>query len=166
LERKPGASREGWQLSAVKSIGPAMKEYLELLRAGNRSLKREMSRILALVTVYGEQEVHDCINDMLQSGIIGVENLEMLLKSRQGSGRESLGPEPLSFQNTKLNRVVPTVDLRRYDALLFGSSRTEADASASGGHTPASSKTGVENHDDNEFRNGAIEPEPTGDDEF
>jgi transposase len=167
LERKPGASREGWQLAAVKSIGPAMKEYLELLRAGNRSLKREMSRILALVTIYGEQEVHDCVNDMLQSGIVGVENLEMLLKSRLGSGRDSLGPEPLNFQNTKLNRVVPTVDLRRYDALLFGSSRAEDHSSTSGGHTRASNETGVESHDDNnESGSGTTDAELTGDDEF
>ena len=58
LERKPGATRESWQLAAVKNIGPSMGRYLNLLRVGHRSIRHEVSRILALATVYGEAAVN------------------------------------------------------------------------------------------------------------
>ncbi len=45
----------------------------------------------------------------------------MLLKKDHHPSKEKLNPEPLNFQNEKLNRAVPVVDLRRYDALLFES---------------------------------------------
>lgn len=115
LERKGGdGSREGWQMAAVKSIGPAMRDYLETLRAGNRSIRKELSRILALATVYGEVEVYAACEQLLQAGIVGVDNLELSLKNKN-----ELAPKPLVFENTRLNRVVPSVDLRRYDALFF-----------------------------------------------
>lgn len=44
LERKPGASRETWQLGYVKGLGPRMAEYVELVRQGPRSLKYELSQ--------------------------------------------------------------------------------------------------------------------------
>ena len=115
LERKGGdGSREGWQMAAVKSIGPAMRDYLETLRAGNRSIRKELSRILALATVYGEVEAHAACEQLLKAGIVGVDNLELSLKNKT-----ELAPKPLVFDNTRLNRVVPSVDLRRYDALFF-----------------------------------------------
>ena len=51
----------------------------------------------------------------LKGGIVGVDNLELLLKSRH----KPSNPEPISFSNQRLNRHVQNVDLRRYDALLF-----------------------------------------------
>jgi transposase len=128
LERKPGASREGWQIASVKSLGPRMMDYVDLLRSGHRSLRTEVSRILALSTIYGEAEVYEAAVGLLEAGIVGVENLELSLKKRFHPSQRS--PEPLKFRNEKLNRTVPTVDLRRYDALLFGS--TIHDASTEG----------------------------------
>jgi transposase len=124
LERKPGQARESWQLSAVKGIGPKMAEYIELLRSGSRSLRHELARILALSTIYGDAALHEACEDLLKGGIIGVERLELLLKKRHPASKGNLKPEPLSFQNQKLNRVVPVVDLRRYDALYFESKET------------------------------------------
>jgi hypothetical protein len=37
-----------------------------------------------------------------------------------------LNPKPLNFENEKLNRSVPVVDLRRYDALLFESKNNDS----------------------------------------
>ncbi|MBI4405173.1 MAG: IS21 family transposase [Deltaproteobacteria bacterium] len=119
LERKPGASRDTWQLSAVKSIGPAMYDYVNFLRSGHRSIRSEVARILALATVYGEAAVNEAASELLKNAVIGVENMELLLKSRYSPSEVS--PKPLNFQNSKLNRVVSTIDLRRYDALLFQS---------------------------------------------
>jgi transposase len=125
LERKPGATRESWQIQAVKNIGPAMVGYLGLIRVGQRSMRNEVSRILALATIYGESAVNSACQDLIAAGIIGVENLELSLKNRHHPSQCELQPSPLQFQNTKLNRVVPTVDLRRYDALLFASASSE-----------------------------------------
>jgi len=121
LDRKPGATREAWQVAAVKSIGPKMIEYIDLLRAGERSLRTELARILALATVYGEENVHRAATELLEKGIIGVASLEISLKAQHHPSTSSLQPEPIQFENEKLNRLVPAVDLRRYDALLLES---------------------------------------------
>ena len=121
LDRKPGATREAWQVAAVKSIGPKMIEYIDLLRSGERSLRTELSRILALATVYGENNVHHACSELLEKGIIGVASLEISLKSAHHPSTSNLQPEPIQFENQKLNRLVPAVDLRRYDALLLES---------------------------------------------
>lgn len=121
LARKPGATKESWQIAAVKNIGPSMSEYLKLVRFGHRSLRNEVSKILALATIYGDQYVNLACADLLKSGVIGVENLELALKTKHHPSEYELQPAPLQFQNAKLNRTVPTVDLRRYDALLFTS---------------------------------------------
>jgi hypothetical protein len=119
LERKPGGTKEAWQLSAVKNIGPKMAEYIELLRSGHRSLRNELNRILALSTIYGDSAVHDACIDLLERGVLGVEALELTLKRLHHPSNAKLSPEPISFSNEKLNRAFPVVDLRRYDALLF-----------------------------------------------
>jgi len=120
LERKPGAtSRENWQLGYVKGLGPRMNEYIELVRQGPRSLKYELSRLVALVTVYGEQMVLDACAQCLGSGIVGVDNVELYLKRQHHPSNTKLQPEPITFASEKLNRVAPAVDLRKYDALYF-----------------------------------------------
>lgn len=119
LERKPGATRETWQLGYVKSLGPRMAEYVELVRQGPRSLKYELSRLVALVTVYGENVVLDACAECLGSGIVGVDNLELFLKRQHHPSKMNLNPEPIKFNSEKLNRVHPAVDLRKYDALYF-----------------------------------------------
>lgn len=124
LARKGGQeSREAWQMAAVKNIGPAMVEYVNLLRSGQRSLRNEVSRLLALATIYGEETLHKGCEEMTKSGVIGVSNLEIFLRNTRQEGQK-IQPEPLSFQNQKLNRTVSTPDLRRFDALLFGSDQT------------------------------------------
>ena len=171
LERKPGLTREGWQIAAVKNIGPAMAGYLDLIQVGQRSMRNEVSRLLALSTVYGEKNVNSACEELLQNGIIGVENLELSLKARHHPSECELRPSPLNFQDTKLNRVVPTVDLRRYDALLFASaSSAEQRLPADEKPVHASTHEGNTNHEkhDNE-RDGTDEKSTGGDsgsDEF
>ncbi len=133
LERKPGAGRDTWQVGAVKNIGPKMSEYIDLLRAGHRSLRTELKKILALATIYGEAAVHRACESLLADNIIGVEALEMVLKREHHPSESDLNLAPINFVNEKLNRVVPVVDLRQYDPLLFehknksGSEKSEDD---------------------------------------
>lgn len=165
LERKPGVTKESWQIQAVKNIGPAMAEYLQLIRAGHRSMRNEVSKILALATIYGEKAVNSACQALLAGGVLGAENLELSLKSSHHPSEYELQPSPLQFQNTKLNRAVPTVDLRRYDALLFASTSSSGVAPADD-QTPASMQgTSDDNkHDDG----GAVKnaPNDSGADEF
>ncbi len=119
LERKPGAQRrETWQLGFIKGLGPKMCEYVELIRQGPRSLKNELAKLVALVTVYGEALVIEACGECLSSGIVGTDAVELYLKRRQRP-QDKTNPSPIQFTNERLNRVVPVVDLRRYDALLF-----------------------------------------------
>jgi transposase len=179
LERKPGATKDGWQIAAVKNIGPKMAEYLDLVKAGQRSLRHEVSRILALATVYGDVAVNSAVEELLKSGVIGVESLDLFLKSQHHPSEYELNPEPLQFKNPKLNRVVPTVDLRRFDALLFKASTTSGgnDPASDETHSTASSKE--ENHENSTHKNpddgvatgestssGAPDDVPRGDDDF
>jgi transposase len=136
LERKPGAnSRVGWQIAAVRNIGPRMNEYVELLKSGTRSLRAEVQKILGLATIYGETAVHDAAAELLDTATIGVHNLELLLKARHNPDNP-LNPAPLNFQNSRLNRVHQTVDLRRYDALLFEANRPSSLTEASTSEVP------------------------------
>lgn len=120
LERKPGmSSKNCWQVDVVKSMGAHMSRYLSLIESGSRSLRSELSQILALATVFGESQVNACAAELLEGGIVGVENLERLLKTKQLQlDTNELLPKPIQFQNQKLNRIVPSVDLSRYDMLV------------------------------------------------
>lgn len=168
MARKPGAAREGWQLQAVKSLGPSMGSYLDLLRSGHRSIRTEVARILALATVYGESEVHEAATELLNHSIVGVESLELALKAKHHPAERELKPAPLNFQKAKLNRVVPTVDLRRYDALLFESTAPRKDEKASSREPHASiqvgeMKDGNHNHDGSSERGDARDSSDDGD---
>jgi hypothetical protein len=82
-------------------------------------LKYELSKLVALVTVYGEQMVLDACSECLKSGIVGIDNLELFLKRQHHPSNTILNPAPIQFESEKLNRVHPAVDLRKYDALYF-----------------------------------------------
>ncbi len=119
LARKPGGGQDTWQVAGVKALGPRMKDYIDLLKAGHRSLRLELKKILALSTIYGGDAVYRGCEVLLDDAIVGVDALEMVLKREHNPRDTSLNPAPINFVNEKLNRIVPAVDLRRYDALLF-----------------------------------------------
>lgn len=119
IARKPGSTRESWQLGYVKGLGPKMAEYVELVRQGPRSLKNELTKLIALVTVYGEEMVLAACSECLSAGLVGVDNVELYLKRKHHPSSTVMQPAPIQFESEKLNRVHPAVDLRKYDALLF-----------------------------------------------
>lgn len=119
IERKPGSTRESWQLGYVRGLGPRMAEYVDLVRQGPRSLKNELTRLIALTTVYGEEMVLAACAECLGAGLVGVDNVELYLKRRHHPSSTVMQLAPIHFESEKLNRVHPAVDLRKYDALLF-----------------------------------------------
>lgn len=122
LERKPGASHHSWQIQAIKNMGSPMEKYIVHIGSSNRSLRYETTKILALATIYGEEKVKNAVTKLLQSGIIGSDNIELMLKS-EVQNMDELKPAPLTFQTEKLNRIHSTVDLRTYDAYLFNENK-------------------------------------------
>lgn len=116
LERKPGADHHVWQVTLVKRAGPALERYLKLISAGQRSLRSEVRRLVAMITVYGAESVNAAATELLSRGVVGAESLELLLKAQ---GAPEKAPEPLTFQSPKLNRMTESPDLSAYDALLF-----------------------------------------------
>ena len=116
LDRKPGADHHAWQVTLVKQAGESLDRYLKLISAGHRSLRSEVKRLVALITVYGAESVNGAATELLTRGVVGAESLEMLLKAQ---GTETRAPEPLNFQSPKLNRMTANPDLSGYDALLF-----------------------------------------------
>jgi hypothetical protein len=72
-----------------------------------------------LATVYGESELNGAVTELLALSIVGVDQLERVLKASRTDAKNELLPKPIIFQNQKLNRVVPNIDLRKYDAILF-----------------------------------------------
>lgn len=127
LEIKPkGKTTISWQIKTVKSIGPALERYLGFLKAGPRSLRFEISKLLALYTIYGADELNSVVENFLHQGTIGADKIELALKNKSDN---SVKPAPLKFQNEILTRIPPRVDLRRYDELLFNSISNTSDNS-------------------------------------
>lgn len=112
-----------WQIKTLESYGPALKKYLECLRHSQRSLKKELSRLLALATVYGANELTDAVEKLLKHGAIGVDQVELALKNRVLAVR----PPPMTLQDQKLSRIPPRIDLRQYDELLIKSVHSATD---------------------------------------
>jgi hypothetical protein len=81
-----------------------MIEYLDLVRQGPRSLKYELSRLVALVTIYGQQSVLDACAECLGSGVVGVDNLELHLKRTHHPSTTKLQVAPMTF-NTEGERA-------------------------------------------------------------
>jgi transposase len=127
LERKGGADHHAWQVSLVKQAGPSLERYLKLISAGHRSLRSEVRRLVAMITVYGKEAVEASAAELLVRGVVGAENLEMLIKAK---GEKPRAPEPITFQSPKLNRMTVSPDLSRYDALLFDEPSAQASAPA------------------------------------
>lgn len=118
LERKSGADHHTWQVSLVKQAGESLEQYLKLVSSGQRSLRSEVKRLVALITVYGKDAVNQAASELLKRGVVGAASLEMLLKAQ---GAEEKQPEPLNFKSPSLNRMTGVPDLSSYDVYCFES---------------------------------------------
>jgi transposase len=113
-----------WQIETLESYGPPLKQYLECLRHSHRSLRHEVSRLLALGTIYGAGVLSETVESLLKRGTIGTEQIELALrhreKSREGRGDISR-PAPMNLQDERLARIPSRIDLRQYDQLILNS---------------------------------------------
>lgn len=114
LEIKPGAE-VSVHVEAVRSLGPGARRYLDIVKAGLRSLKREVSELLVLRTVYGPEALEGAIGEALSKGVVGVSNVERILRIKDTPAQNV---PPLELDE-KLRFPSPAPDLRSYDTLLF-----------------------------------------------
>lgn len=116
LARKPGAREQDIdRVRAVKHLGDGVRQYYESLKVSSRSLRSEISRLLALSTVYGASSLDQACLELLKEGIIGINNLERYLRVEKV---QTKNPEPIKFNKEKLNRVIPPVSLQSYDEFI------------------------------------------------
>lgn len=118
LETKPQGKNAAlhWQLDVLKSYGEPFAQYLGYLQYNSRSLRQEVTRLLALATVYGTDPLSEAVTRCLKRGVIGCDQIELDLKSQN---KKPTQPPPLHLKDKNLSQIPPAVDLRRYDALLF-----------------------------------------------
>lgn len=116
LARKPGAREQDIdRVRSVKLLGDGIRQYYESLKVSSRSLRSEISRLLALSTVYGTSSLDQACLELLKEGIIGIDNLERYLRIEKV---QTKNPEPIKFNREKLNRVIPPVSLQSYDEFI------------------------------------------------
>jgi transposase len=115
LATKPGATAH-WQVQAVEQLGPAARRYLELIRAGTRSLRAELDHLLLLTTVYGPAQVEAALTALLAQAIVGSHHVEQWLKLQAAP---PVAPPPLTLGDPRLTVPPGRPDLQRYDALLL-----------------------------------------------
>jgi transposase len=117
-EIKAAASRT-WQLDTVSSWGPNTSRYLNIIQAGQRSLRSEISELVCLGTVYGAHQVEEAIGRLLDRGSVGVSHIERALRLAE----TPQAPPPLQLTQQHLVFVPPEPDLKSYDSLLLDARR-------------------------------------------
>ena len=110
-----------WQIETLESYGPPLQEYLKCLRHSHRSLRLEVSRLLALGTIYGEKVLAETVASLLKRGTIGTEQVELALKHREKSEGGVTRPAPMNLHDERLARIPSRIDLRQYDQLILKS---------------------------------------------
>jgi len=120
LATKPGA-RAQWQVQAVAQLGPAARQYLDVIRAGTRSLHAELDHLLLLATVYGPTAVEAALAALLAQATVGSEHVEQWLRLQQAA---PVAPPPLALTDPRLTVPAGRPDRERYDALLLEGDRT------------------------------------------
>lgn len=129
-EIKPQGKTEylHWQISVLESYGPSLKKYLQCLRYSKRSLRQEISSLMALGTIYGESRLAETIDALLKRGSIGIEQVELALKHHQRNQAEPQKPAPMKIPNERLARIPARIDLRQYDQLILKSRKRPSES--------------------------------------
>jgi hypothetical protein len=78
-------------------------------------MRSEITRLLALSTVYGHEALNTACGELLARSVIGSSNLELFLQSNH----QKIAPEPIAFKRERLNRSITAIDLRTYDDFLI-----------------------------------------------
>jgi transposase len=114
-ELKSGATR-GALPTGLTSLGQLGRDYLKVVTAGSRSIRREVTRLVFLVEVFGSEHLRSAIDEVMRSGHVGAEYVEYVLRHRRNV---TPMPPPLRLGRPDLDGLaLDEPDLSRYDALF------------------------------------------------
>ena len=114
-EIKQGADR-GTTPLGLEGLGAVGHEYLKILAAGSRSIRREVTRLIFLVEVFGNEHTRSAMEEVMRSGHVGAEYVEYVLRHRR---QLAPMPAPLRLGRPELDGLVlQEPDLGRYDEMF------------------------------------------------
>jgi hypothetical protein len=120
FEKKPKAAA-GELPPGLAGLGEIGVRYFKLLAASTRSLNREAVRVTLLSELFGEGVVASAIEEVMQTGHVGAEYVEYVLRHKKGLQPAAA---PLRLGNPELDGLsFREPDLSVYDA-LFPPART------------------------------------------
>lgn len=114
-EIKHGADRGATPLG-LEGLGAVGHDYLKILAAGSRSIRREVTRLIFLVEVFGNEHTRSAMEEVMRSGHVGAEYVEYVLRHRR---QLAPMPAPLRLGRPELDGLVlQEPDLGRYDEMF------------------------------------------------
>lgn len=115
LAQKPRAAA-GQLPPGLTGLGDVGSRYLKVFAAGNRSIQREISRLVLLAELFGDAATAAAMHDVMATGHVGAEYVEYVMRHRKGLRP---APAPLRLGRPDLDGLVlPEPDLSTYDRLL------------------------------------------------
>jgi transposase len=100
----------------LAGLGDAGRDYLKVLTAGSRSIRREVTRLIFLVEVFGNEQTRSAMEEVMRSGHVGAEYVEYVLRHRR---HLTPAAPPLRLGKPELDTLdFDPPDLARYDAMF------------------------------------------------
>ena len=119
LEHRPSAQSSAGQQRLIRLLGPVAESYLRGLAETDRSLRRQIQELLALVRQYGSEAVAAAIQKAHAVGALGADYIANILMQEQSP--RNLQP-PLQLKDPRLNELVTDpLSLLEYDAFILES---------------------------------------------
>lgn len=109
-------SERGALPAGLAGLGEVGRDYLKIVAVGSRSIRREVTRLVFLVEVFGDHNTREAIDEVMRSGHVGAEYVEYVLRHRR---RLAPQPPPVRLGRPDLDGLVlEEPDLARYDAMF------------------------------------------------
>lgn len=114
-ELKPAAER-GALPEGLGGLGIVGRDYLKVLTAGSRSIRKELTRLVFLVEVFGNEQTREAMQEVMRSGHVGAEYVEYVMRHRRHLAPM---PKPLRLGRPELDALtLEEPDLARYDDMF------------------------------------------------
>jgi len=114
-EIKQGGGRDALPLG-LDGLNTVGRDYLKILAAGARSIRREVTRLVFLVEVFGAEQTRTAMEEVMHSGHVGADYVEYVLRHRRHLAPM---PPPLRLGRPELDGLaLQEPDLTRYDEMF------------------------------------------------
>jgi transposase len=115
LAQKPRAAAAGLP-HALTSLGDVATRYMKVFVAGNRSIQREVARLVFLAEIFGDANTAAAMHEVMATGHVGAEYVEYVLRHKRGLRP---APAPLRLGDPAIDAVhFAEPDLSAYDRLV------------------------------------------------